>query len=65
MSSLEELDDEIRRYSLPEDDEYDDEEALAESIYPVKCLSCGWAGMSDDCAYLRCPFCGARVTRGF
>ena len=45
-------------------DDIRDEQALAESIYPVKC-DCGWAGLSDDTPYLRCPWCQARVKRDF
>lgn len=49
------------------DDDLDalrDEEALAESIYPVKC-ACGFFGMSDDCRRNECPDCGMRVVREF
>ena len=48
-------------------DEYDDirdEQALAESIYPVKCV-CGFIGMSDDCRRNECPNCGLRVTKDY
>jgi hypothetical protein len=41
-----------------------DEQALDESIYPVKC-ECGWFGMSDDVGYNLCPHCGRRVMREF
>jgi hypothetical protein len=39
-----------------------DEQGLDESIYPVKCV-CGFRGMSDDCKYGACPWCGARTTK--
>ncbi len=32
-------------------------------IFPVCCV-CGWAGMSDDCKRMECPWCGLRVRRG-
>jgi hypothetical protein len=41
-----------------------EEQALVESIYPVKC-DCGWSGMSDDCSRMRCPNCGERVTEEY
>lgn len=45
-------------------DDKRDEEGLAESIYPVKCV-CGFIGMSDDCRRNKCPNCGLRAMREF
>jgi predicted Zn-ribbon and HTH transcriptional regulator len=33
------------------------------TVYPVCCPECGWFGMSDDCKYGRCPWCGGRVRK--
>ncbi len=34
------------------------EEIMIESVC---CPECGWFGMSDDCHYNECPWCGRRV----
>lgn len=49
----------------PDLDEIRDEEGMEEAIYPVKCVHCDWAGMSDDCRRFECPACGVRVVREF
>ncbi len=35
---------------------------LDDYVFPVCCV-CGWFGSSDDCKYMLCPDCGARVVR--
>ncbi len=32
-------------------------------VFAVTCPSCDWTGMSDDCRYNECPWCGRRVVR--
>lgn len=46
-------------------DDLRDEEGTEEAIYPVICGECDWAGMSDDCINMRCPYCGERVTEEY
>lgn len=32
-------------------------------IYPVYCPRCDFFGYSDECLYLKCPYCKERVKR--
>lgn len=45
---------------MPADRELHAENGIDALADPV-CCDCGWFGLREDCAHLRCPNCGDRV----